>query len=132
MAVTATPILLRANLSDSILQQYEITAARSGKTVEQVMSETLTRFADIDSAKPIILMDAERQSVERAIGKNISTGAELVRTVLRAVSVSVDGAEIALSQYLLDRLKSRCIGVDFEPFIRKTVVRLLEEYAGAR
>jgi hypothetical protein len=129
MAVTATTILLRADLSDPIRESYEITAARTGKTIEAVMSETLTRYAGLDSAKPVILTDLERQAI---VGKNITTGSDVVRIVTRAVSISVNECEIPLSQYLLDRLKSRCIGMDFDAFLRKTIKNLLEEFAGLR
>ena len=129
---TITPVLLRASLSDPVMRQYEIASARSGKPLEQVMSETLTRFADVDSAKPIILSDAERRTIEQALGRNFTTGAELARAVVRAASINVDDVEIPLSQHLLDRLKTRCIGVDFETFIKKTVKQALEEFCGLR
>jgi hypothetical protein len=129
---TLTPVLLRANLSDSVLKEYEIVAARTGKPVEQVMSETLTRFASFEAVKPIILSDEERRTVESAVGRNISTSAELVRAVTRALAVTVEGTEVPISQYLMDRLRSRCIGADFEPFLRKTIKELLEGFAGLR
>jgi hypothetical protein len=122
----------RISLSDSVLQEYEIVAARKGKPVEQVMSETLTRFASFESVKPIILTDEERRTVESSIGRNITTSTELVRAVTRAMSVSVEGISVPLGQFLLDRLTTRCIGADFEPFIRKTVKELLEGYVGIR
>jgi hypothetical protein len=80
----------------------------------------------------VILTDLERQAIEQAVGKNITTGSDVVRIVTRAVSISVNECEIPLSQYLLDRLKSRCIGMDFDAFLRKTIKNLLEEFAGLR
>ena len=129
---TATPLLFRAKLSDSIIKEYDIAAARRGITAEEVMSETLTRFADFESAKPLILSDAQRRSIEAALGKNLNTADDLVRAVIRTVSVAIDGTELQLSQYLLDRLRTRCIGVDFDVFVKRIIREQLEAYAGLR
>ncbi len=82
--------------------------------------------------KCIVVSPDDRQRIEKALGVNLSTSKELADRVERAMTVAVDGLTVQLSPYLLDRLKSRAIRVEWEPFIQKTVKRLLEEYVGIR
>lgn len=128
----STKTLLRVEVSDSALEAYEIEAARRGRTVEEVVSERLVKFAHVDSTKPIVLDDKARQHIDKLLGRNFSTAAELVSAVQRALMCKIDEVEIPCSPYLLERLRTRCLGMEFPKFMQATVKRLLEEFAGLR
>jgi len=101
------------------------------KQVQELIEKSKSTPADI-MAKSILVLDEDRRRIEKAIGHNVSTSKELADRIERALSVSVDGMMIPLSPYLLDRLKSRAIRVDWDKFVPMTIKRLLEEFCGLR
>jgi len=82
--------------------------------------------------KPIILDDTQRQILSGLAGRNLSTGKELVSFVTKISVLRLDECEVPVSAYLLDRLKSRCIGVEFNQFLSDLIKRLLEQHVGIR
>lgn len=123
---------VRVPLNDDVLNKYEAQAKAQNKTLEQVLVQTLVRFQDVVSTKPIILSDAARQHLDKLLGRNLSTGDELVSAVQRGLTVRLDELSIPITPYLLDRLRSRCIGMEFDAFMKLILVRMLEEYVGVR
>lgn len=124
--------MVRVGVTDSVLAQYDAEAARRGKTVEEVITERLTKFAHVDSTKPIVLDDKARQHIEKILARNFTTADELVSYIQRALTCKIDEVEIPCSPYLLERLRTRCIGMEFPKFMQATIKKLLEEYAGLR
>jgi hypothetical protein len=129
---TNAPVNLRIELPADTVTKYERQAKTREKPLESVLSAQLRRFEDVDSTKPLILTDIARQHLDKLLARNLHTPDELVLVIQRALSVRLNGVEITLTPYLLDRLKSRCIGMEFDKFVQMIVTRLLEEYAGVR
>jgi hypothetical protein len=112
---------------------FKAQADRANDTsVSTLIRQKLIQLGVVDSTKPIILNDTARQHLEKLYGKNFSTPDEIVATIQRALSMNINGVEISLTPYLLERLRSRAIGMDLDKFIAMTVKRLLEEFAGIR
>lgn len=124
--------LIRIALSEDILQQLDEQATKANLTVEEFIARKLPQIQQSNSEKPILLTDDERRRLEALVGRNISTGEELLKVVAKALSVSMDGLTLELKPFLLDRLKSRCIGMAFPEFMKRTITRCLEEFAGIR
>lgn len=130
--MSTVPTLLRIPVSEDEFQALTIQAAACGMEVEEFISRRLPQIQKSNSEKPIVITDTERRRIEKLVGKNISTGEELIKVVEHALSVSLDGITVELTPFLLDRLKTRSIGVPFEKFIPMIIKRLLEEHAGIR
>lgn len=124
--------LLRVHVNESTMQVMEDEASTKHKTVEEVAADKLLRYGHVDSTKPILLDDLARQHIEKLLGRNLSSADELVSAVQRALQVRIDDVQIPITPYLLDRLHTRCIGMDFDKFISITITRLLQEFAGVR
>lgn len=123
---------LRVPLPEDVVAVYDKQATAHNRPLEAELSERLKQFAHVDSTKPIVLNDMQRQHLDKLLGRNLATADVLVAAVGRALSVQVDGVEVPITPYLLDRLKTRCIGMDFDKFVAMTIRRLLEEYVGVR
>src|SRR5215471_5453183 len=123
---------IQITLPQELLDIYHSIADRQEKSVEQMIEIQLYRYQDHESVKPIILSDISRRHLESLLGKNISTGDELVSILQRALTMRMDDIDVPLTLYLLDRLKSRCIGMEWEKFLPFTIKRLVEEFVGVR
>lgn len=104
---------------------------------QDLLREIKDNIARIESrpaptGKTILVDEESRRRIEKALGANLTTPEELASRIERAMSINVDGVPVPLTPYLLDRLKSRAIRVDFQKFIVQTVTRLLQEFAGIR
>lgn len=124
--------LLRVHVNESTMRVMEDEANTKHKTVEEVAADKLLRYGHVDSTKPIVLDDLARQHLEKLLARNLNSADETVAAVQRALQVRIDNIHIPITPYLLDRLHTRCIGMDFDKFVIKTVTRLLEEFAGVR
>lgn len=122
----------RVLLSDEIARTYQDEADRKGVDIEELLSLRLANCIDHGASKPIYFNDAERQEAERMLGKNIFSTRDLLTLIRAAVSVRVHNLRITLKPALLQRLKSRCLGVKWEEFLEKVIVEDLERYAGMR
>lgn len=98
--------------------------------IQQLLTKSTTKPST--DSKQVVITDQERREIERLIAKNITTGQDLIASLIRLASVNVDGATLSLEPRLLERLQSRCIGMSFDKFLELTIKRLLEEYAGLR
>lgn len=88
--------------------------------------------AETSQEKTITITGDERRRLESLLGKNLSTAKELIHQVERITVLEIADVKVPLSPFLLDRLHSRAIRVQFDEFLKTTVKRLLEEYAGLR
>lgn len=84
------------------------------------------------STKPITLNDDYRRRIEKSLGRNFSDAESLVLAVEHAGELQLDDLIIQLPPRLIERLKSRAIGVPFEKYLTQVVIRRLEEEAGLR
>ena len=119
-------------LPDDILAKYHAVADKHEKTVEQIIETQLWRYTDVESKKPITLSDTHRQHLESLLARNFTTADELVFAIQRSLSVHMGGVDVSLTPYLLDRLKTRCQGMEWEKFVPFIMKRLVEEYVGVR
>jgi hypothetical protein len=124
--------LLRIPVSDETFNELDFQAKMVGIQVEQLIAQRLPQLTKVSSEKPVVLSDDERREIERLIAKNITTGQDLIAILRRILVIDLDGLDIELQPRLLERLKTRCIGVSFDEFMKRTVKRLLEEHAGLR
>lgn len=133
MSTTTPAETVRISLPAHIVDLYEEQARiRGGQPVEWIMAERLRQFAEVPASAPLVIDDTQRRAMEQALGRNFQTSAALTAAVVRSATVRVDGIEIPVSPMLLEKLKSRCIGMDFDKFIQQTVRRGLEEFTGMR
>jgi len=130
--MAALQTLLRIPVAEDVYAQLEEQAKAAKKPVEYLIAERLPQLAQSNSVKPIVIKDEDRRKIEQLLGKNFTEPAELVRMIERAMVLKVGDADVPLTPYLLDRLKSRCFGMEFDKFIAFTVKRALEEYCGMR
>src|SRR5262245_42388654 len=109
---------LRILLPPEVVAKYEATAKAQGRSLTQILQQQLTRFAHIQDEKPIILGDTERRSLDQLLGRNLDNGAHLVNSIQRAMSVQLDHVDIPISPHLLERLRTRCIGMEWPKFLQ--------------
>lgn len=127
-------VLIRVTVPESILSQYEDQAdSRPGRTtVEAVAAERLTRCVDHDDSKPLYFSDDERRELEQILGRNVLHTKDALLQIRNAMSVRVNKTQVPLKQNLLVKLKSRCIGMEFDAFIIQRITQALEQYVGMR
>ena len=78
------------------------------------------------------LTKAQVTLLSTALGKNIMSADDLVATAEKLSTINVEGANVTLEPYLLNRLKSRCHpSKKFSEFMKETVIAQLASYAGA-
>ena len=106
--------------------------AKTKELLELLRNEIEKPTTDNPSEKVIIISAEDRRRIESAIGHNVSSSKDLADRIVRALEVRVDGMEIPLSPFLLERLRSRAIRVDWDKFVPMTIKRLLEEFCGLR
>ena len=129
----ATTVQFRINLSSETADKFDRASSQTKIDPEILMAEILEHVpVQTRQAKPITLDDNQRQQLEKILNRNLNNADDLIRHVGNSLRVKVEDTEIPLSPYLLDRLKSRAINLDFNTFLRQTIKRLLEEYAGLR
>ena len=135
MSATAqTSETVRITLPSSTIEKYEKQSEARGdkRPAEWLMAERLRQFADQDATSPLVVNDEDRRTIERVLGRNFQDGPQLATAIRRMAGITLNGLDVTLSPMALERLKTRCIGMDFEAFVQRTVSRLLEEYVGLR
>jgi hypothetical protein len=132
MSTVTNGVRVQVTMSEETLKKYEAIALKQGKSVDTVIENQLWRFQDVESSKPLVLQDEARRHLEKTLGRNFSTADELVAYIQRSLSIHTGGVEVNCTPYLLERLRTRCIGMEFAPFVQMQVRRLLEEYVGLR
>lgn len=132
MSTTAATETVRIEMPAEILAIYERQAKSRNIPVEWVMAERLRHYSAVPSQKPLVIDDESRRELESMLSRNFSSPDALVSSVSRIMTVRLDGLEIQLKPPLLDRLKYRCIGMEWHKFIKQTITQCLESFAGMR
>jgi hypothetical protein len=88
--------LLRIPVSEDEFKTLSVQAQLAGMEVETFIAKRLPQIQKSNSEKPIVLTDEERRRIEQLVGKNISTGEELIRVVEHALTVSLNGLSMTL------------------------------------
>lgn len=130
--ITETQTLLRVVLPNAVYQHYLAEAAAAGKDIETVLAARLEACQDYSAEKPIYFDDADRQELERCLGRNVLHTADALIQIRNALSVRVNKVIISLNPNLLGKLKSRCIRADWEKWLSARIVHALEVYVGLR
>lgn len=134
MTAMVAPASLRVKLDlpEGVLSAYERQADEYGVTIEEILASRLADCVQHTSVKPLYVTDEERQKLEAALRRNISTVAQLVSEVQKASSINVEGVSVKLSPALRQRLRSRNFSQPFDQFLSTLIVQSLEQYVGLR
>lgn len=142
MPATAVPpekpvqnTVLRISIPSHIADHYDAISDVSGKTTEEVIAERLTTTADYyedEPGRPLHFNQAERQELEKLLAKNVFSTRDALVLIRNAMSVRLGSLKITLRPELLQKLKSRCLGMEWEAFITQTVTQELERFVGLR
>lgn len=133
--MTAEPYtFLRIPISDSLLKTYEKQAAAMNQPVEQVMALRLAEYKDHSSydGRMLVLTPSDRQEIESNFNRSFASGSELARVLSHSFRLRIDTMHVQLSPALLSRLEARAIRKPFQEFVRDTVIKQLEHFAGLR
>lgn len=88
----------------------------------------------LTSEASLCLSEYELGQLSMLLGRNIKDSDDLLLAARNMTTLSINGLEggdIVLDSYLLNRLKSRCASnVDFGGFVRDRIKELLAGYAG--
>lgn len=131
-ASTGTHVQLRIVVPEEILDQYQKQADVLGIDVELVAGARLAQCVRHTAQKPLYFDDDERRELERILGKNATTTRDMIVQIRNSIAVKINNLKIALRPALLSRLKSRCLGMQWESFLEKVIVEDLERYVGMR
>lgn len=115
-------ITLPANIQDV----YDQSAVHS--SLDQVFSDRLSRCVWHDAVKPLYFDDSLRRDLERTLGVNVSSEADMLDYIRQAMSVRVGEHRVPVSPDMLMRLKSRCQDPEFDRWLSELVLRLLTLY----
>ncbi len=95
--------------------------------------EKLLRSTGPAGVEKSILIDGEtRRRLETLFGKNLNSAKDLLHNVEHVLEFEIEGVTLTLTPYLMDRLKTRAIGMSFDTFLPWIIKRQLEEYVGLR
>lgn len=133
-SLQTSEVTLEISLPRAIFDELksQSSSGRGSIDLGTLIRTRLMLYGSLNSAKPIILSDADRQHLERLVGRNLSTSSEVVALIQRALSCSISGMQIPLSLRLMERLKSRALGMELEKYIILTITRALETEVGLR
>ena len=98
------------------------------------MATRITMVDDLEDAPAthLMLSKSDLSELSKLLGRNIADASDLIAAAKNVTTLSVDGIDITLDSYLLNRLKSRCHPTqDFPTFLRERVKELLAGYCGA-
>jgi hypothetical protein len=123
---------IRITLPEEVLSEYESQAATLDIPVERIIAQRLAMAANYTSDKPLYFSDEQRQALEHILGRNVLHTQDALLQIRNAMSVRLGKVVIPLHQTLLMKLKSRCLGMDWEDFIKLRVTIALEQYVGMR
>ena len=129
---TPAPTTLRIPVSEAQYHTLDEQATRHNKRVEEIVSALILHFGSLDSTKPIVLTDADRQHLERLLARNLTTATELVSAIQRALTCDIGGLTIELKPRTLSRLETRKGHMNLQDYLQMMVPRLLDEHVGLR
>lgn len=96
--------------------------------------EDIQNYRGVIQLKPgIELHPSDLAELSKLLGRNIADRDDLLLAARNLSTLSVEGiegAEITLDSYLLNRLRSRCQENDFGAFVRRVIVEQLAAFCG--
>ncbi len=108
------------------MEDFRVYKAPSGKSPGYI--EALEK-------PPVTLKEDDLAELSKLLGRNIKDSDDLLLAARNVTTLSVkglEGGDITLEPYLLNRLKSRCHPTqDFPEFLRERIKELLAGYCGA-
>lgn len=116
-------------IPDSAYDTYERLAKVEKKTIDQVMSERLTDCQEHNAVQGLWFNDADRQSIEVAMGSKVASPRDVVDLISKATRIKVGPADVKLPPHTLERLHSRCHDPNFSRWCTELVERLLTQYS---
>ena len=131
---THDPVLIRlqVDLPSDIAAGYESQAKALGITLEQLLSERLSRCLTHTAASGLYFSDPERNELERLLGRQVKTAADAIRHVAKLVTISVEGIKVGLTPRLITRIKSRTFRQPLAEVVKREVRAGLELFCGMR
>src|SRR5687767_1573616 len=95
-------------LPESVYDAYDAQATRLRKPVEQVLADQLTTFSayPVDT-RVLVLGPAEREGLEQLLQTTFVDSPSLLRSIRKAVEISVQGVRLSLEPWQLAELKRR-------------------------
>src|SRR5947207_904936 len=95
---TKEQVLLRlqVDLPSDTAAEYESQAKLRGLTLEQLLSERLTRCVTHTATSGLYFSDEDRNALERIFGRQLKTAADVIRHGAKLVTISVEGIKVGL------------------------------------
>jgi hypothetical protein len=125
-------IRLSIDLPSDLAAEYESQARTRGITLEQLLSERLSRCVSHAAASGLYFSDSERNELERLLGRQVKTAADAIRHVAKLVTISVEGIKVGLTPRLITRIKSRTFRQPLAEVVKREVRAGLELFCGMR
>ena len=133
MAIAPAEYIVRLPLPDNLLSTYEKEAERTGKSLEEFLTQHLRKTkALLAQDKPLIVTDADRRRIESALAKGFKDGSQLADSCEHLSAININNIEVNLTEQCINRLSTRVYGTTFEEFVKQTVTRLVEVEMGLR
>lgn len=132
LATNASTLQLRLLLSDEVINDYQAQADALHIRLEDLLARRLTASVDHTSSKALYFDDRDRSELEQLLGKNILNTKDVLTLIRSAMTVRIHNLKVVLKPAILTRLKTRCLGMEWEKFIEQRVVQALEQYVGMR
>ena len=125
---------VRINLPSDLYRTFSTLAASKGLELEDLLSRHLaaTRDHDTDKGRGIKISPEDRQEIEKAFSRSFKDGRELTHFLNQVYAVQIGGVTVQLSAALLQRLNGRRGRMDFDAFLKETIIAQLEHFAGMR
>lgn len=125
-------VRISVDLPSDVLFEYTEQALARNITVEQIMSERLSQAVSYTAVRPLYLDDNQHRAIENVLGKKAETGDDLVAHVTRLATMRIESTPVVVQGHVLERLHTRCFGMQFPDYIKLLTTRALETEAGLR
>ena len=129
---TSVSLQARLTLSEKTLAHYQKEANDYGVPLEELLSHRLTACVTHNSGRPLYFDDAQRQQIEKMIGRNVSQPSAVIQMIEKLLSFRINGMSITLKPEVLSRLRTRHNYGEFTQWLSHQIQILLEQYAGLR
>lgn len=106
---------------DEVFESYK---KFNAKEPETAMAQQLTRFKEVrPSSRMLIIPEKQRQELEVLFDRYVDSADELISLIKKAVSLKVNGVEVALTPDQLDRMNQMAMfeGRKLEDFTKQKI-----------
>lgn len=113
------------------IRVYDALIDYAGKTitdVKEVAARSIARSVRRD--QPFEISHENKLVLEKAIGRNLTSDHELVEVVKRLAEIRVGEIDVPLTPMLWERLRSRCIGPNFNAYVVSNVTAIIKRFVG--